>query len=172
MSEPAVCHIRSTLDDHGRAACLMRWGPIEALLKPDVVLATARDLMQAATAAELDVAFIATLREELRLPDHGVGAMLKAVRSRRPVPPVSAALRIGAVAGAMTNQPSVHIARGSMSGQLSPDEARQMAVHWIETATAARIDVRLRYALGEWDRLNVVEIEQLFTLVQKAGNRG
>ena len=34
---------------------------------------------------------------------------------------------------------------------------------------AAQIDVRLRYALGEWDRLNVVEIDRLFALIQDAG---
>lgn len=171
MSEPAICHIRSTLDDQGRTACLMQWGPIEALLKPDVVLATARDLMAAATAAETDIALIRFFRTGLKLDMTTIGHMVRDIRAERPAPTGKSALRIGAVAGANTGLPYVHIARGSMSGQLSPDEARQMAVHWTETATAARIDVRLRYALGEWDRLNVVEIEQLFALVQKVGDR-
>lgn len=169
MSDPAVCYIRSTTDDRGRAACLMQWGPVEALLKPDAVLATARDLMAAASFAETDIALIRVFRSGLKLDMTTIGHMVRDIRAERPAPTGKSALRIEAVAGANTGLPYVHIARGSMSGQLSPDEARQMAVHWTETVTAARIDVRLRYALGEWDRLNAAEIEQLFTLVQKAG---
>lgn len=60
----------------------------------------------------------------------------------------------------------MRIARGSMTGELSPTEARAMATTWIETATAAVIDVRLRYALGEWDHLTPGQIEQLFSLIQ------
>ncbi|PZG77141.1 hypothetical protein C1I97_37170, partial [Streptomyces sp. NTH33] len=78
-----------------------------------------------------------------------------------------AALRIEAVAGVTTGLPHVNIARGSMKGQLTPDEARQMAAHWTEAAVAAQIDVRLRYALGEWDHLTTDDIEQLFTILQK-----
>lgn len=168
MAEPAVCYIRSTVDDQGRAACLMQWGPIQALLKPDVVLLTARDLMAAAAFAETDIALIDVFRTGLKLDMTTIGHMIRDVRAERPAPTGKTALRIEAVAGAKTGLPYVHIARGSMTGQLSPDEARQMAVHWTETATAAQVDVRLRYALGEWDRLNVVEIEELFTLLQKA----
>ena len=50
---------------------------------------------------------------------------------------------------------------------MDPDTAREMANHWVQAALAAQIDVRLRYALGEWDRLNVVEIEELFTLMRE-----
>jgi hypothetical protein len=164
-----VCCIESTLDDSGNAACLLRWGRIRALLTPSVVLAPARDLMAAAIAAETDTALVAAFREELRADDQMVGTVLTEVRARRPAPPAPAALRTHAVAGARTGKPLVHIGRGSMRGELTPDEAREMAVHWIQAATAAQIDVRLRYALGEWGRLNVVEIEQLFALIQGVG---
>jgi hypothetical protein len=168
----SICHIRSTIDDDGNAACLLEWGPLQALLKPPTVLATARDLMAAASAAETDIALVDALRRDLKLDDDTAGFMLTAVRSRRVPPARKPALRIAAVAGAMTRQPYVNIARGSMTGQLAPNEAREMAQHWTETAVAAQIDVRLRYALGEWDRLNAVEIEELFTLIQKAAGRG
>ena len=163
------CFIRSTLDDDGRAACLLEWGPIRTLLAPPVVLATARDLMAAAVSAETDIALVEAFRQEFRADDQMVGIVLANVRERRPALAAPAALRIHAVAGARTGLPLVHIGRGSMRGELSPDEAREMAVHWIQTATAAQIDVRLRYALGEWDRLNVVEIDRLFALIQDAG---
>lgn len=163
-----VCHVHSTLNDDGKAAVLMEWGPIQALLTPELVFTTARDLMAAAVSAETDIALVNALRKDVRLDDQTLGVMLQAVRSRRPAPAGKTALRISAIAGANTGKPYVQIARGSMSGQLSPDEARTMALHWTETAVAAQIDVRLRYALGEWDRLNVVEIEDLFKLIQEA----
>lgn len=166
--ERYVCFIRSTTDDDGKAACLMTWGALRALLAPPVVLTTARDLMAAAIAAETDIALIEMFRKDVDADDRMLAAVLSSVRGRRPVPSGKAALRIKAVAGARTGRPYVHVARGAMNGELSPDEAREMALHWTEAAVAAQIDVRLRYALGEWDRLNVVEIEELFTRIQEA----
>lgn len=170
MTAPAddTVYVQSTLDDQGKAAVLMQWGRIEAVLTPEVTLTTARDLMAAASNAEADIALIKTCREVLELDDARLGMFLRDVRTRRPHTPGKAALRIEAVAGAKTGMPYVHIGRGSMKASLDPDTARTMALHWTETAVAAQIDVRMRYALGEWDRLNVVEVEELFALLQKA----
>lgn len=165
-AEGTICRIRSTHDQDGRAACLMQWGSQTTLLHPDVVMATAQDLLAAAAAAEADIALIRTLRQDLDVDDQTLGGLLTAVRQRRAQPPAKIALRISAVAGAKTGRAFVTIARGSMKGQLSAGEARDMAVAWIQTATAAHIDVRLRYALGEWDHLSPEDIERLFTLIQ------
>lgn len=163
-----TAYISSAADATGKAACLLAWGPVRTLLQPDVALATARDLMAAAISAETDIALIQSLREDIKADDDIVGGMLAAVRRRRAAPAAKVALRIHAVAGAKTGKPYVHIARGSMKGQLAPDEAREMAQHWIECAVAAQIDARLRYALGEWDRLTPDDIDELFFLLQKA----
>jgi hypothetical protein len=162
-------YVRSTIDDNGKAAVLMQWGTIQAVLTPEVTLTTARDLMAAACAAEADIALIRTGREVLRLDDNTIAHLLRDVRVRRPKPSGKTALRIETVAGLKSGKPYVHIGRGSMKRQLDPDTAREMSGHWVQTAVAAQIDVRLRYALGEWDRLNVVEIEELFRLIQQAG---
>lgn len=163
----STCWIRSTLDpDTRKAACLLEWGPITALLTPQAVLDTARDLAAAAAHAETDIALLRFLREELRADDQTAGHLLLAVRKARPLPPRPAALRIETVAGAKTGRPYVHIARGSMLGRLDPDEARQMAQHWTEAAVAAQIDVRLRYALGEFDHLTEPQIDALFAKLQ------
>jgi hypothetical protein len=167
-TDDRVCHIRSTTDGQGRAACLMTWGPITVRLDPTVVLATGRDLMAAAAAAETDVALVDVFTREYRARGEVIGHMLQAVRRQRTQPAGRVALRIAAVAGVRTGLPLVHIARGSQKGELSPDEARDMALAWISTAAAAQIDVRLRYALGEWDHLTAPEIERLFTLIQQA----
>lgn len=163
----SVCSIASTHDGTGKAACLMRWGRIEALLEPALVVSTARELTAAADRAETDTALMGAFREDFQTDDTMLAAVLHAVRARRPAPTGRCALRIEAVAGARTGLPYVTISRGSMRGQITPDEARNMATQWIETAVAARIDVRMRYALGEWDRLDAAEIEELFQLVQK-----
>lgn len=165
----SVCYIRSTITESGRAACLLEWGPIQTLLEPPVVLTTARDLTAAAAAAETDIALIQALRADIGADDQVLGALLAAVRSRRPIARGKGALRISAVAGAMTGKPYVHITRGSMHGELDPDEARAMAGHWTEAAAAAAIDVRLRYALGEWDHLTPADIERLFKTIQNLG---
>ncbi|MEU5111689.1 hypothetical protein AB0G64_09335 [Streptomyces longwoodensis] len=160
--------IRSTLDLATRApACLIEWGPIQARLTPDVVHATARDLMAAAAAAETDIALLAFLREDVGVDNAtALAHMLGHVRERRPVHAGKTALRIEAVAGADTGRPYVHIARGSMKGSLTPDEARAMAQQWTHAAAAAQIDAGLRYALGEWDHLTPDDIENLFTILQ------
>ncbi|MET7776287.1 hypothetical protein ABZU94_10585 [Streptomyces mirabilis] len=164
-----ICRIRSTVDAERKAACLLEWGPVQALLAPSVVLTTACELTAAAAAAETDIALIETFREDFEADDDMLKVVLSKVRTRRPMPGGEVALRIAAVAGANTGQPYVHIGRGSMKGELSPDEARQMALHWAMAAVASQIDVRLRYALGEWDHLTPSEVEQLFTLIQQAG---
>ncbi|MFG2970875.1 hypothetical protein ACGFZS_47165 [Streptomyces sp. NPDC048288] len=164
-----VVYVSSTLDDNGKAAVLMQWGTLQTVLTPEVTLTTARDLMAAAAAAESDIALIRTGREVLKLNDAMIGRLMRDVRLRRPKPQGKTALRIEAVAGMKTGLPYVNIGRGSMKRQMDPDTAREMASHWTQTAVAAHIDVRLRYALGEWDRLNVVEIEDLFTLLRDSG---
>lgn len=160
--------IRSTLDPRTQAAaCLVTWGPaVQALITPEVAFTTGRDLMAAAAHAEADIAFLQYFRDELKADLQTVGQVMRDIRARRPTPTGQTALRIEAVAGANTGLPYVHIARGSMKGQLSPDEAREMALHWTQTAAAAQIDVRLRYALGEWDHLAPADIERLFSMVQ------
>lgn len=163
----SVAYIRSTVDPAtGEAACLLEWGPVEALLEPDTVLHTARDLMAAAVRAETDIALIQSLREDVKAEDGIVGAMLAAVRGRRSAPAVKVALRIAAVAGHRTGRPWVHIARGSMRGELDPGEAREMAQHWIETAVAAQIDVRLRHVLDAVDALTPADVEGIFGRLQ------
>jgi hypothetical protein len=162
-----TAYIRSTTDDNGKAACHLQWGTVTKLLTPETVLTTARDLMAAAAAAETDIALIDSFRTTLQLDINTIGHMILDIRKRRPTPKGKTALRISAVAGARTAKPYVHIARGPMKGELDPDEARQMAQHWTEAAIAAQIDVRLRYALGEWNHLDTTAIENLFTLLQK-----
>ncbi|MFJ6386431.1 hypothetical protein ACIQJT_02360 [Streptomyces sp. NPDC091972] len=160
-------YIRSTIDpDTRKAACLLRWGPVEALLTPEVTLNTARDLTAAAAHAETDIAFLDWCRHSLKVDLNTAGHMLLDIRAGRPAPQDKVALRIEAVAGAKTGLPIVRVGRGSMKGDLTPDEARQMARHWTEAATAAQIDVRLRYVLGEHPALTPGDIDQIFSQLQ------
>lgn len=166
--EDHVVYISSTIDpDSGAAACLMQWGTMHVLLTPEVTLTTARDLMAAAAHAEADIALIDALRTSVKADMDTIGHLLMDVRARRPALPGKAALRISAVAGAKTGKPYVHIARGSVKRELDPDNAREMALHWTEAAVAAQIDVRLRYALGEWGHITPTDINQLFGMMRE-----
>jgi hypothetical protein len=167
---PDQVNIYSGVDPHtGAAVCVLEWGPIHTALQPDVVMATARDLQTAAARAETDIALIRVLRSRVGMSWDAVGAMLRNVRSERPMLPGKPALRIDAVAGAGTGMAYVHISRGSMKGSMAPDEAREMATNWIETAVAAHTDARLRYVLGEYPQLSPADRDGIFAGLRNAG---
>lgn len=169
MTDQDDINISSAVSDAGRAACLLQWGHLQIMLDPDQVLITARDLQAAAARAETDIALIRMLKARITTDLQVVGRMLADVRSERPMLPGKPALRIEAVAGAHTGQPYVHVGRGSMAGSMSPDEARTMAMNWVETAVAAHTDARLRYVLGEYDQLTPDDIAGIFTGLRRAG---
>ncbi|MFJ5156342.1 hypothetical protein ACIQCF_33240 [Streptomyces sp. NPDC088353] len=166
-SDDHTVWIGSAVDSEGKAACHLTWGSVQSLLKPQAVMDTARDLAAAAAHAETDIALLSVLRDQLGLDIQTAGHLLLDVRARRALPPTPSALRIEAVAGAKTGLPYVRIARGSMKAQLTPAEAREMAGQWTQAAIAAQNDVRLRYALGEWDHLTPAQIEDLFQKMQE-----
>jgi hypothetical protein len=155
----------------GKGLCLLEWGPVRKLIAPEVVLDTARDLQAAASSAENDIALLRVLRDELDLDTQTVFVMIAQVRAARPMPPGTPVLRIEAVAGERTELPYVHIGRGSMKASLSPDAAREMALHWTATAVASQVDARLRYVLGEYDQLAPREVDEIFAAMRQAGGR-
>lgn len=153
----------------GRPFCVMTWDTLQAELSIDAVCATARDLTAAAAHAETDAALVEELtsHEGLGLDLQTAGTLLTRVRERRtpPTGPGRPALRIHAVYGAHTRLPLVHIARGSHKGELTPDEARQMAQHWTETAISALLDARTRYVLGDFG-FDHVRTDDFFAAMQ------
>ncbi|WP_432193791.1 hypothetical protein [Streptomyces sp. bgisy027] len=167
-ADERTAYIRSMIHPTTRkAACQLDWGPISAILDPEDVLTTARDLMAAAAHAEMDVAFLNWCRTSLKVDTLTAGHMLRDIRGVRPSPAGKPALRIEACAGFHTGLPYVHIARGSMKGELSPDEARTMAGHWTHAVHAAQLDVRLGYVLGNYPQLTPGDIAQIFTDLQQ-----
>ncbi|MFJ8934063.1 hypothetical protein ACIRLA_46610 [Streptomyces sp. NPDC102364] len=150
----------------GAPICLIRWGEHTTPVSVDDAFATARDLFAAAAHAETDKALVEELIHGGGLDLQTAGVMLSRVRERRtPAPaPGRPALRIEAVYGFRTCMPYVHIARGSHKAELTPDEARTMGQHWLETAQASLLGVRFRYALG--DHLTPDTINTVFAAVQ------
>lgn len=155
--------------DTGAAICVLEWGPISVALEPELVLNTARDLHAAACSAESDIAMIRVLRDMTRGNLEATATIVREVRGQRPITPRPSALRIEAVAGHATGQPYVHIGRGSMKGSMSPDEARDMALHWVETAVAAQNDARLRYVLGEYPQITPADVDGIFAGLRRTG---
>lgn len=169
MTDAESILISSAVDpDTARGACLVKWGPLQVMLSPELVLNTARDLVAAASNAEADIALIGVLTHA-RLGTHAIADILRSVRAERGMTPGTSALRVEAVAGANTGRAYVHIGRGSMRNSLSPDEARTMALAWTETAVAANTDARLRYVLGEYPQLSPDDVAGIFTGLRRAG---
>lgn len=154
--------------DTGAAVCVLDWGPIGVSLEPQLVLNTARDLHAAAAGAESDIAMIRVL-QDMTGNIQATATIVREVRGHRPMTPGPSALRVEAVAGVGTGLPYVHIGRGSMKGSLSPDEARDMALHWTETAVAAYNDARLRYVLGDFPQLSNDDKDGIFAGLRRTG---
>lgn len=170
MTDEDEIHILSGVHpDTGAAVCVLEWGPMTAVLEPELVLTTARDLHAAACNAEADIAMIRVLQDMMRGNIQATATIVREVRAQRPVTPGRAALRIEAVAGVATGMPYVHIGRGSMKGSMSPDEARDMALKWTETAVAAYNDARLRYVLGEFPQLSNDDKDGIFAGLRRTG---
>lgn len=170
MADLEVVHIASHVDKAtGKPQCIVQWGKLAAVLDPEVVLRTARDLQAAAAHAETDIAFMTVMRERVGMDLHSTASLLADIRTARPMSTGEIALRIHAVAGTATGLPYVHIHRGSRSASLSPDMARGMAMDWTETAVAAYTDARLRYVLGEYPELTPTTIDTIFAGLRAAG---
>jgi hypothetical protein len=165
-----VCWIESAADPTtGKPLCLISWGNLTRVeISIEQTLATARELTAAAVAAETDKALVEefTSKTGVGMDLQLAGLVLTKVRERRTTmmqnTGVRPWLRIQAVYGARTKLPLVHFSRGSMSGELTPDEARQMGQHWTETAIGATLDARTRYVLAGEYGFDHVKIDEFF----------
>lgn len=169
-AQDTTLHLQSGVHAQtGAGMVFLHWGTVHAMIDPALALETAADLHAAATRAETDIALIDVLTNRVGMDLRGTAMMLQDVREKRAMPSGKSALRVSAVAGAGTGKPYVHIARGSMKGSMTPDEARAEATNWAETATAARFDARLRYVLTDYPQLSAVDIDGIFTGLRHAG---
>lgn len=135
-------------------SCALSWGPVEWYAPVDDVITTGRDLMTCAAYADL-------LGDLLRhdFPPETVQQMLQsllpqALAGRRPVMGgmLGMGTTIGVLPGGSTERKAgvVLLKRGGqMGGSVTPEGARIMAQHWIETAVAARHDELVGMALGD-----------------------
>jgi hypothetical protein len=159
----------ATHPETGKAICIIKFGHMRKMAEPDIILNTARELNAAAEAAEIDVALMKVVLDDLELPDAACAAIMSKAREARPMPGGKVALRIEAVAGYHTRKPYIHVGLGSTKGSLEPNEARQMAQHWTEAAVTSHFDARLRYVLSDFDQLTEHDIENIFQGMLKAG---
>lgn len=136
------------------ASCALSWGPLEWYAPVEDVITTGRDLMTCAAYADL-------LGDLLRhdFPPEAVQQMLQsllpqALAGRRPVMGgmLGMGTTVGVLPGGSTERKAgvVLLKRGGqVGGSVTPEGARIMAQHWIETAVAARHDELVGMALGD-----------------------
>jgi hypothetical protein len=150
----------------------MTWDHKTKAYPLDRALATARDLVAAAAAAESDKALWDTLTDTLGLDEQNTFNVVADVRRRRTAlqerTTARPFLRIGAALGYNTRRPMVAFHSGSLSDQGPPEQARDMAAAIYETAVAAAIDARTRHVLAERG-LDIVAIEDILTEVCELG---
>lgn len=148
----------------GAPMIAMIWDHKTKVYPLDRALATARDLLAAAAAAEGDKAMWETLTSYLGLDENTAFNFVADVRRRRTAlqerTTARPFLRIGAVLGYNTRQPMVAFHSGSLDDQGPPEQARDMASAIYETAVAAAIDARIRHVLAE-RCLDIVAIEEI-----------
>lgn len=139
--------------DGAPPTCLITWGELEWYAPAEDVVTTARDVMTSAAYGD----FIADLLEA-RTPGPTIQRMLqellpRALGGRRPAwgGMLGLGTTVGVMPGGSTRQKAgvVLIKRGSLAGSVTPDGARVMAQHWIETAVAARHDELVGMALAD-----------------------
>lgn len=155
--------IYSTRDLHGNgAACRLVWGPHETYASVAAVRQTAEDLFTAAAYAEL-------IGELLRIGltgDH-IAPMVGNMIGARDTPYLGHKETLQLLPGGSTERRAgaVVISKGSMHGQLSPSEARQMGRHWLEAAEASEADTLFDRVLRRAEWLGDAELQATFELL-------
>jgi hypothetical protein len=137
--------IVSTRDPDRDPVCELTWGPLQWYATVPDVRETALDLMTCAAYAEM----MMTLITDAGLPPEVVARFTTVLLEGREKRYFGAAttLRMMPAGASKQKQPLVLLKRGSMDGMLKPDEAREMALYWLETAEATESDQLVGEAL-------------------------
>lgn len=137
--------VESTRGPDDEPACLIRWGMLEYYAPVADVRETAVDLFTCAAYSEL----MMTLLVKLDLPPHVVSQMTTELLDDREKRYFGALTTITLIPAGSSKrkEPLVLLKRGSMKGSVSPDEARAMALRWLEAAEATESDQLVSEAL-------------------------
>ncbi|BDT39563.1 hypothetical protein [Streptomyces yaizuensis] len=140
-------------DDDPHTTCLLTWGALEWYAPAPDVMQTATDLHACAAYADMLVALLDLGMDGGAAQQLLGNAMSKAAEGRRLVEGgmLGAATTLGCMPAASSKAAAgvVMLKRGSMTGAVSTEGAREMAAHWMQSGLAANYDEIAETALRD-----------------------
>jgi hypothetical protein len=136
--------VESTLNPDGEPACGISWGPLQCYAPVPDVRETAIDLVTCAAFSEMMMELV-----RAGIPPGTVSQFATSLLSGREKRHFGATttMTLAPAGSSARKEALVLLKRGSLKGALSPDEAREMAMHWLAVAEATESDQLLAEAL-------------------------
>ena len=138
--------IESTRGPDDEPVCRVQWGPIECYASVEDVRTTAIDLVTCAAYSEMMMTLVVKVSLSADVVSRfatellsGAGRSYFGAKTTLTMLPAGSTRRREAL---------VLVKRGSQAGELSPDEARAMALRWLAVAEATESDQLVSEALG------------------------
>ena len=145
MADDDSIWIESTRGPDDEPCCLITFGPLQAYASVEDVRTTALDLITCAAYAELMMTMVVKVNLSAEIVSRfatellsGAGRSYFGAKTTMTMLPAGSTRRREAL---------VLLKRGSQAGELSPDEARAMALRWLAVAEATESDQLVSEAL-------------------------
>jgi hypothetical protein len=160
-----VITIVATRDPDGSPACLLRWSDAEWVASVEDVRMTALDLMVCAAYAEV----MMHLLKVLKLPAETVSRLfadLMRSATGRECFGTRTTFAMSPAGSSSAGRAFVVFVRGSLQGGVSANEARNMALAWLQVAEASESDQLVVEALRTAGHLQPGELDGMFAYLQ------
>ena len=145
MTDNDSIWIESTRGPDDEPVCRVQWGPIEAYASVEDVRTTAIDLVTCAAYSEMMMTLVVKVKLGADVVSQFTSDLLSgAGRSYFGAKTTLTMLPAGST---KRREALVLLKRGSRAGELSPDEAREMALRWLAVAEATESDQLVSEAL-------------------------
>jgi hypothetical protein len=170
MAEGESIWIVSTRDPDGKPVCELAWGPEHWHVPVADVRQAAMDLLSCAAYAE----WMHLMLTKLNLPPATVEAMtldLMRIAGRTRDHGTDATIDLFPASGTRRatgqREPRVILRRGDQDGMVTPAEAREMALAWLEAAEATESDQLVAEAFRATRQGNDAGLDRLFGYLRK-----
>lgn len=143
--EPGPLLIESTRTHDGEPACLLTWGPLQFYSEVAAVRETALDMVVCSVYSEM----MMEMNTRAKIPPEIVSAFASAMLAHRTKRYFGhkTNVMLTPAGSSERNEAMVLLRRGSHKGYVTPGEARQTALDWMEAAEASESDTLLGRAL-------------------------
>ena len=145
MTDSDSIWIESTRGPDDEPCCLITFGPLQAYASVDDVRTTALDLITCAAYSELMMTMVVKVSLSAGVVSRFATELLSG--AGRSYFGAKTTLTLLPAGSTRRREALVLLKRGSQAGELSPDEARAMALRWLAVAEATESDQLVSEAL-------------------------